>query len=199
MKFLNTRMFILLVALAVVGLIGTDSAIEQNNAIAPEFIYYDYVDDSGELKGGKLKIYADDPQHSKYKGPERVFLESYPSYDVYTIIDNGPVGNRIDIVMLGDGYTEPNLGVYAGHVSDVIDGFFSDPPLDEYASYFNVHRVDVISTDSGVRHGYEAGCDDPYDPVTALEMSFCNVYDGNTMERYLLIGDTQAASGTRWI
>lgn len=162
--------------------------------IAPEVIYYDYVDDKGVLKGGAIKVYADNPHHSKYRGPEQIYRDSYPSYNVETIIDNGPVENRIDIVVLGDGYTEPNLGLYADDVNDVIDSFFSESPLDEYASYFNVHRVDVISIDSGVKHGYEEGCDDTYDPCTALEMSFCTPYGDEIMERLLVINDYGAAS-----
>lgn len=67
-----------------------------------------------------------------------------------TLIDNGPVNNRLDIVFVGDGYTASDLSTYATEVDSVLPGFFSEAPFDAYASYFNVHRVDVISNESGV-------------------------------------------------
>lgn len=143
------------------ALLGGQGAIGEQNPTVPKTIYYDYIDEKGELKGGFIVVEAE-----KIKVPETLLLDS--EWDVTTIIDNGPIGNRVDLVFVGDGYTEPNLGVYATDVSNVINGFFAESPLDEYASFFNVHRVDVISTDSGVDN-------DPCDGIsrdTALNMGF---------------------------
>ena len=66
---------------------------------------------------------------------------------VTSIRENGDPSNRVDIVILGDGYTADELAKYASDVEKGIDGFFSQDPFKEYQDYFNVHRVDVISID----------------------------------------------------
>lgn len=158
MKSLNTRMLVLLLALAVACLIRPGAAIAEDDDT--EIIPYDYIDDKGVLKGGMIKVYADDPLHSKYKDPNVRALDSYQEWPFETIIDNGPTGNRVDLVILGDGYdvNDINDGIYQSHVYSIINrffliyGFFSQSPLDEYASFFNVHRMDVISQDSGISY-----------------------------------------------
>ena len=73
---------------------------------------------------------------------------------VTTIRDNGAAANRIDIVVLGDGYSAADLasGKYAQNVETAIIGLFSEQPYTEYQRYFNVHRVDVTSAESGADH-----------------------------------------------
>lgn len=72
------------------------------------------------------------------------------TWNVDTVLDNGPVDHRIDMVFLGDGFQSSELTTYANFVDTTIDDVFDLSPFTEYASYFNVHRVDVISTDSGI-------------------------------------------------
>jgi hypothetical protein len=69
-----------------------------------------------------------------------------------TVINNGPVANRVDLVILGDGYTAAELNKYATDVEGVINGFFQQEPFREYQRYFNVHRIDVVSNESGADH-----------------------------------------------
>ncbi len=81
-------------------------------------------------------------------------LVSWPTYaePVTTIIDNGDSANRVDLVILGDGYTSAELTKYAADVENVVAGFLSEEPFSEYQNYFNVHRIDVISNESGIDH-----------------------------------------------
>ena len=69
-----------------------------------------------------------------------------------TIRDNGDPSNRVDMVILGDGYTAPELAKYAGDVETAVNGFFAQQPFNEYQYYFNVHRVDLVSNESGADH-----------------------------------------------
>ena len=69
-----------------------------------------------------------------------------------TIHDTGPSDNRIDIVVLGDGYTQAELPKYASDVDRFMDGFFDQEPFREYQNYFNVHRIDIVSSESGADH-----------------------------------------------
>lgn len=127
-------------------------------------IYYDYLKD-GRLEGGIIPV---DPAN-RFHAP---VPPSTPSLDsttnVTTIVQNGPSSNRVDLVFVGDGYTQSDLPTYANDVSNANTGIFNEFPLDAYASFFNVHRVDVISNESGVDN-------DPYLGVlkdTALDMGF---------------------------
>jgi hypothetical protein len=171
------------------------TGLAKDEDIPPEIIYYDYVDEHGVLKGGGIKVYADDPLHSKYEGAKRVFRESSQQFNVETIIDNGDPNNRVDLVIIGDGYdvNDINDGIYKSHVNSIIhrlfliDGFFSQSPFDEYASFFNVHRVDINSVDSGVSFD---PCDCNCLRNTELSMQFDT--DPN-LRRLLYIGDEAAA------
>lgn len=65
---------------------------------------------------------------------------------------NGPAANRIGVTILGDGYTQSQLSKYAADVDAFVAAFFNQSPYLEYAAYFNVHRVDVVSNESGADH-----------------------------------------------
>ena len=71
---------------------------------------------------------------------------------VVTVRTNGDSANRVDIAIVGDGYTASEMGKYANDVETLLVGFFAEEPLLEYRRYFNVHRVDVISNQSGADH-----------------------------------------------
>ncbi|MBN2270699.1 MAG: hypothetical protein JXN61_08800 [Sedimentisphaerales bacterium] len=137
-------------------------------------VYYDYIED-GRLKGGVVTTVL--PPPVKYRSAEP------PPWAVETIIDNGQSENRIDIVFIGDGYTADQLDLYAAHVENAVAGLFSQQPLAAYAGYFNVHRVDVISSESGV--------DEPASGIyrdTALDMA----YDCGGIARLLCINYSKA-------
>ncbi|MFN7914825.1 MAG: M64 family metallopeptidase [Vicinamibacterales bacterium] len=71
---------------------------------------------------------------------------------VVTVRDNGPVANRINLVIVGDGYAQADMVKYSSDTDNLVRGFFAQQPFAEYASYFNVFRVDVESPESGVSH-----------------------------------------------
>ena len=80
-------------------------------------------------------------------------LASRASAEPFTTIrNNGDPANRVDIVILGDGYTAGELGQYVADVENFVDGLFAQEPFQEYRRHFNVHRVDVISNQSGADH-----------------------------------------------
>jgi hypothetical protein len=71
---------------------------------------------------------------------------------VTTIRNNGDPANRVNMVILGDGYTAAELGKYAADAENATAGFLAQEPYKEYQRYFNVLRVDVISAESGADH-----------------------------------------------
>ena len=62
-----------------------------------------------------------------------------------TIINNGSSLNRVDIAILGDGYTAAELAKYRTDVQSFMQKVFEQEPYKEYKNYFNVHRIDVTS------------------------------------------------------
>ncbi len=139
-----------------------------------ERVYYDGVDEHGNLTGGMVLLPRPDLQ-ALMPGPGAAWT---------TILDNGPSSNRLDIVFVGDGYLESELGLYAGHVINGLDNLLTQEPFLSYSTYFNVHRVDVISNESGVDN-------DPVPGIlrdTALDMGFwCN-----NIERLLCVNVSTA-------
>ena len=68
------------------------------------------------------------------------------------IRSGGDAANRLDLVMLGDGYAASEQAKFAADVATFVTAFFAQEPYKEYASYFNVYRVDVASAESGASH-----------------------------------------------
>lgn len=72
--------------------------------------------------------------------------------DYVTMAHNGPSSNRVDIVFLGDGYTSSQIDtVYVTHIQVLLDHVFAgtEDPFPRYEKFFNVHRVNVVSNESG--------------------------------------------------
>src|SRR6185503_15749879 len=69
-----------------------------------------------------------------------------------TIINNGDAANRIDIAIMGDGYTAAQMQKYRDDVQNLMARFFDNEPFREYRNFFNVHRIDVVSSQSGADH-----------------------------------------------
>ena len=71
---------------------------------------------------------------------------------VEVLRNNGPDENRVNVVILGDGYTREELAKYTNDAELLLATMFLDQPFADYASYFNVRRVDVTSNESGADH-----------------------------------------------
>jgi hypothetical protein len=71
---------------------------------------------------------------------------------VESIAPQGPVGLRVNLVILGDGYTKEDLGAGGAFRVDVerlVKNFFSKEPFASHRELFNVHVVPVASIDRG--------------------------------------------------
>ncbi len=123
-----------------------------------ERVYYDEPDAQGRLSGGVILLPRPDIQT----------LLAGPAAEWTTILDHGPSSNRLDIVFVCDGYLAQELDLYAAHVAVGLNNLLSQEPFLSYSTYFNAHRVDVISNESGVDN-------DPVNGIlrdTALDMGF---------------------------
>ena len=77
-------------------------------------------------------------------------INRFGAPNVETILSNGPTANRVDIVFIGDGFTETDLSTWPAVAVAGYERLFQYEPFIRYREYFNVHRVDVVSAESGV-------------------------------------------------
>lgn len=70
--------------------------------------------------------------------------------DAPTIVDNGNPATRFDIVILGEGFRQGQLGRFDEKAEMLADRLLAMPPFAEVADLVNVHTVRTVSTDSGV-------------------------------------------------
>jgi hypothetical protein len=70
------------------------------------------------------------------------------------LVNHGSSSNRVDLVIIGDGYTTTDLGngLLARDAARAMASIFSKQPYAEYEPYFNVWRVDLASPESGADH-----------------------------------------------
>ncbi|TWT88242.1 IgA Peptidase M64 [Pseudobythopirellula maris] len=110
-----------------------------------------------------------------------------------TLVQTGDPANRVDIVFLGDGYTQADhdAGLFDDHVGSYLDYLFGGgsaagglaDPFPRYQNFFNVHQVEVVSN--------ESGADKPPEGVfrdTALDAK----YYANDIERLLTVSTSKA-------
>ena len=73
---------------------------------------------------------------------------------VTTIRNSGPSANRVDLVIMGDGFTASQIasGEYAAQIQIQTQRLFAQEPYLEYGNFFNVHRIDVTSAQAGADH-----------------------------------------------
>ena len=108
------------------------------------------------------------------------------STNVNTLMDNGDPSNRINIVILGDGYTESELASkFRSDANILVDYLFTSgkisEPFNAYSDYFNVYSIDTVSAQSGA--------DQTLDGIT-VDTAFNAGHGRNgTPERNIMIDD----------
>ena len=111
------------------------------------------------------------------------------------VVDHGPNSQRYNIVILGDGYRASEPGKYATDVQNFIDTLRATAPYNDLFCGINIHRVDVVSTDSGADDPGTCGdgsTGSGATPKTYFDATFCG--DGNI--RRLLTCDFNSAKNT---
>ena len=62
----------------------------------------------------------------------------------------GPVSGRLDLVVMGDGYTADEQSEFAADAEEKLDAIFAVEPYRSYRGLFNIWLVNTVSTESGV-------------------------------------------------
>ena len=73
-------------------------------------------------------------------------------FTVDTIAYSGNPNNRINLVIMGDGYTSSEMIKFRSDAQLVTNYFFSVPPFSRYQNFFSVFAIEVLSNESGNDH-----------------------------------------------
>lgn len=77
----------------------------------------------------------------------------WPGSEVRTIVHQGPSSNRIDLVIVGDGYTEVEKQKFFDDAEKITQDLFGNDTFATYLPLFNVFAVFVPSVESGIGDG----------------------------------------------
>lgn len=99
-------------------------------------------------------------------------------FQTVPIIQNGPNDKRINMVVLGDGFTAAQQTDFVTNATNLVNYIFTKAPYSQYKNYFNVYAIKVISAESGVKHPGTAT--DVTEPVFAV--SNPNNFLGSTFD-----------------
>lgn len=73
-----------------------------------------------------------------------------PNYKVTPLMVNGPAAEKVDLVILGDGYAKEDMEKFRKDAKHYNDVMFETPPFKQRKKDFNVWMVEVISEQSGI-------------------------------------------------
>lgn len=73
-----------------------------------------------------------------------------PIGEAWTIFENGPPEEKVDLVLLGEGYTEEEIPKFHDDARRLIEALFSYEPFKSRRSDFNVRAIDLPAAESGV-------------------------------------------------
>ena len=94
------------------------------------------------------------------------------------IKDAGPDAERINFVVLGEGYQASEATLFNTDATNISNLMFGQSPLSNYTNFFNLHTIAVASVDSGSDHPATAGDEpNPPDPVRLVDTYFDMTFD----------------------
>jgi hypothetical protein len=71
-------------------------------------------------------------------------------FTTFDVMINGPTEKKVDILILGDGYTQKDIEKFRKDVHHFTEQLFSYQPFKKHKDDFNVRAMEVISDDSGI-------------------------------------------------
>ncbi|MGN6182113.1 MAG: M64 family metallopeptidase [Thermoanaerobaculia bacterium] len=103
-----------------------------------------------------------------------------PAGKVWSYLDNGPASQKVDLLIIGEGYTEAEMPKLRKDVERLAAKLFATEPFKSRKSDFNVRVLELPATTSGV---HRPRTNDNHRSVTGVQY---NIFDS---ERYVLTLD----------
>ncbi len=111
------------------------------------------------------------------------------AFDALPLLDNGHPTVRLDIVVVGDGYTEAEQGKLKADAQTFINEFFDAEPFASLKERFSIYLVPVVSAESGADYSdalFDEDCEKAKVQVdTFFDCQFCT----NGVQRGLVCDD----------
>lgn len=98
--------------------------------------------------GGELQQFGEfaiDPA-ARWVNP----AEPAPAGEVWTLFESGPPSEKVDIVVLGEGYRREELPKFHADARRLVEELFAHEPFKSRRGDFNVRAIDLPSAESGV-------------------------------------------------
>ena len=105
-----------------------------------------------------------------------------PKLNVWAVIENGPPRDKVDLLLLGDGYTAAEMDKWHRDARRTADLLFAASPFKEHRQDFNVWAIDTPAEESGVAR--------PSDGIHRRSPLRAG-YDAFGSERYILTFDNK--------
>ena len=108
------------------------------------------IENSGKDGNGMVVVNAENSSKFKFypqPAPTDYYMDRAIIYQ-----EPSTVGNGIDLIIMGDGYTRSELTAtkYLQDMKSAIESFFSVVPYSNYRNYFNVYVIAAESNESGI-------------------------------------------------
>lgn len=109
---------------------------------------------------------------------------------VDTLLKTGPINKRINLVIMGDGYTNAQIPQFLTNANSIYTYLLSTPPFNNYQNYFNVFAIKCASPQSGVTHaGTATDVTEPASPVMTVTNYFDTQFDNYNIHRLIYSND----------
>jgi hypothetical protein len=105
-----------------------------------------------------------------------------PKLNVWAVVENGPPRDKVDLLLLGDGYTAAEMEKWHRDARRMVDLLFVASPFKEHRQDFNVWAIDTPAEESGVSR--------PSDGVYRRS-PLGAAYDAFGSERYVLTANNK--------
>ncbi|MBQ2143207.1 MAG: leucine-rich repeat protein [Alistipes sp.] len=111
---------------------------------------YNIVTISGDATDDAEKYAPNDPDY---------ISSDYSANGKYVALQTATEGNGIDIVLMGDGYSDRQVasGRYEADMRKAMEAFFSKEPYTSFRHLFNVYMVNLVSKREGCSNDYTYG------------------------------------------
>lgn len=117
------------------------------------------------------------------------------TFDTIVLHNSGPTDQRINLVIMGDGYSAADQGKFVTDATELKNYLFTIPPYSNYSEYFNIIGIKVISNESGVRHPASAtDVSEPVFPASNPDIYLESSFDFQNIHRCLYSSNTNLAT-----
>ncbi len=106
----------------------------------------------------RLKEYIKGYNYTDLPEPVHYISTDYSQNGKVTTLQTAAKGNGIDIVLMGDGYSDRQItnGTYRTDMEYIYNNLFTEEPYNYFKNHFNVYYVNVVSATEGYEHNNTA-------------------------------------------